>query len=106
MYPDVIRVLPDNLCEAFCKNHVGSNIRLPKLRVEAPERVRRHGQHVVQQRPQLALAEALVEPLLELGLEIHWQALVSLQQLLRNSLHAFHRVVLEQHLDCIHLRES
>lgn len=68
MDPHKVAVLPDDLCEALGEDHVGADVRLPEIRVEPAQGVRRHGQHVVQKRPQLLLAEALIEASSELGL--------------------------------------
>ena len=87
MNPDIVRVLANHLCETFRKHHVGPDVRLPQLRIEAPQRIGGHGKDVVQQRPQLTLAEAFVEPLLQLRLQVHGKALIGLQELLRDSLH-------------------
>jgi len=61
MDPDKILVWVDNLGDLVGEDLVGQDVGLPLLTVEARALARRHGQHVVEERPQVMLAETMIE---------------------------------------------
>ena len=84
--PDGVELGARDLDEAVRELDVGAHVRLPELGGEAAGGVGRGGEDVVQQGPELLLAEALVEAALEVGAEEDGVALEVRDEVVREPL--------------------
>lgn len=82
--PDVVVLGVEDLDDALGEELVGEDVGLPLGAVEAPAVVGGEGEHVVEERPERLLAEAVVEPVAEVLGEESRDASEALEERLRD----------------------